>query len=811
VRRHTSLTWELTLLALLALHGLLAALAPPVARRWGRGVFLLCAAAPAATTVWVVTRAPSVLAGEAAVESVQWAEGLGVSVDLRLDAFGLVMVALVSGIGALIFWYAHGYFTKPRPDLGKFAGVLTAFAGSMLGLVLADNVLVLFVFWELTSITSYLLIGFEDRKAEARDAALQALLVTALGGLALLGGLVILGQAAGTYSLSAMLAEPPAGGVVTAGLLLCLVGAFTKSAQVPFHTWLPGAMAAPTPVSAYLHSATMVKAGVYLIARLAPAFAVAPVWRPLVIGVGVATMLVGGYRALRQHDLKLLLAFGTVSQLGFMIALLGAGIPKATFAGVALLIAHGAFKAAVFMVVGIVDHEAGTRDLRRLTGLHAAMPATLLVAAVATASMAGLPPLFGFISKEAALEAFLLPATDFGADMGGTLALLGVVVGSILTFAYSARFLWGAFARKRDVGGRGAAGREVVAAGDVHAPPRSFVAPAALLAGAGLVIGLAPRLVDVLVNQAALALDPRWQPQAIALWHGVNVALALTVLVVGTGAVLFAARRTVERYQALVPPLPGSYDAYQRSVRGLVAGAKRLTGVVQNGSLPTYLMVIMLTVVTLPAPFVIGLLWTPAVPEFAAHGLQTVVSVLVVAATLGAVAARRRFVAVLFLGAVGYGVAILFVIHGAPDLALTQLLVETLIVVLFVLVLRHLPDRFARTELRAYRALRGAVAIAVGLFVFAFTLVAGAARTRPSISGEYLARALPEAHGRNVVNVILVDFRALDTLGEIVVLVVAGIGIASLVTAGWLGGRGSRAEQRGAAAAHDRLEEGADR
>jgi multicomponent Na+:H+ antiporter subunit A len=734
-------------------------------------VFLACGLAPLATVAWAATRAPAILGGQAHTETLAWAPSLGVTIDVHLDAFALVMVVLVSGIGTLIFAYAHAYFTKPRDDLGKFAFALTAFAGSMLGLVLVDNLLVLFVFWELTSITSYLLIGFEDRKAPARDAALQALLTTGAGGLALLGGLVLIGQAAGTYSLSEVLAAPPSGAVVNAGLLLCLLGAFTKSAQVPFHTWLPAAMAAPTPVSAYLHSATMVKAGVYLVARLAPAFAAAPVWRPVVITVGVLTMLVGAYRALRQHDLKLLLAYGTVSQLGFMVALLGAGTPEATFAGVALLLAHGVFKGALFMIVGIVDHSAHTRDVRLLSGLHKAMPVVFVASIVTAASMAGLPPLFGFISKEAAFEGFLHNGEI------GVLALVGVVVGSVLTFAYSARFLWGTFARKEP----GDAG-ELVGPDTVHAPPALFSAPAVLLAVLTVLFGLLPRVVDPLVNHAAVALDPRWHPHTLALWHGFNPALGISMGVIAVGAVLFAARATVERYQSLVPPLPGSQNAYEASVRHTLKGAKRLTGVVQSGSLPAYLGIILLTILLLPGRWLLAMSFPADVP-FETTPLQLGTAIIVVLATLGAVFTTRRFAAVLFLGGVGFAVAVLFVLHGAPDLALTQLLIETLVLIIFMLVLRHLPDRFAPQPFRVDRILRVVLSAGVAAFVFVFALVAGAARTAPSVSGEYLARAYPEAHGRNVVNVILVDFRALDTLGEITVLVVAAIGIASLVLA----------------------------
>ncbi|MDP8978674.1 MAG: DUF4040 domain-containing protein [Actinomycetota bacterium] len=759
------------LLALLALHVAVALAAPPVARRAGRWVFAFCALAPAAVVVWAAGRAGAILAGRAVEETLRWVPALDLAVTLRVDGFSLLMIALVSGVGVLIFAYSWAYF-EPRPDLGRFAAALTGFAGAMLGVVVADNLFVLYVFWELTSVTSYLLIGFEDDKEEAREAALQALLVTVTGGLAMLAGFVLIGAAAGTYSLSQVLADPPTGTPVAVGLLLVLLGAFTKSAQAPFHSWLPGAMVAPTPVSAYLHSATMVKAGVYLVARLAPAFGAVAFWRPLVVGVGVATMLVGGWRALRQFDLKLLLAFGTVSQLGFMTALFGAGTPDATFAGVVVLLAHGAFKCALFLVVGIVDHEAGTRDLRRLSRLRHALPVTFAVAVVAGASMAGLPPLLGFIAKELAYDGLLADAEHLGLA-----PLAGAVAGSVLTFAYTARFLWGGFASPADE----CAGAPPAA--HVHRPPAVFLAPAVALAAVTVVLGVLPGLADGLSAAAATALHEHHEPPHLALWHGVTPALGLSVLTVGAGVAFFAARGRVEALQERVGGLPGGQEAYDATVDGLRRLSEGLTGVVQNGSLPIYLAVILLTVVAVPGGAVLLGGSLPPPPPLAESWPQVVVTAGILAGSVATVTMRRRFAAVLMLGSVGYGVALLFVLQGAPDLALTQFLIETLSVILFVLVLRHLPDRFGHRRWRLGQTLRWVVAVGVGVFMFGFALVAGTARTRQPISRYFLENSLPEAGGHNVVNVILVDFRALDTLGEITVLVVAALGVASLVRA----------------------------
>ena len=757
-------------LALLGLHAVLALAAPVLVRPLGRRVFLVCALAPLATTVWALTQAGRVIgAGTPVVTSVAWAPSLGLSVDLRLDAFALLMVLLVSGIGTLIFGYATGYFATPKTGLGGFAGALTGFAGSMLGLVLADNVLLIFVFWELTSITSFLLIGTDDTKPESRSAALQALLTTGAGGLALLAGLVLLGQAAGTYSFSEILANPPSSAVVSWALVLALLGAFTKSAQVPFHFWLPSAMAAPTPVSAYLHSATMVKGGVYLIARMAPAFALVPVWRPLVLTVGAVTMLVGAYRALREHDLKLLLAYGTVSQLGFMVVMFGIGTPEATFAAAVLILAHGLFKAALFLVVGAIDVQTGTRDIRELSGLRHSMPLAAVAAVVAVASMAGLPPLLGFLAKEAAFEGLL----HGGFGPLGPLTLTAIVSGSAITVAYSARFVYGAFGHSADE----------------PTPLRRragwlLSAPPVLLAVLTVANGLVPLLADDLVNAASQALDPRWESTHLKLWHGFNAALGLSVLAVAGGTALFLARSAVERMQARVPAVPSARGGYNTTIRGVLTAARRTTGVVQNGSLPLYLWVILLTVLVLPAGALVGRTSLPLGIPWATNGMQAALCVIAVVAAIATTAVARRFAAVLLLGAVGYSVAALFVLHGAPDLALTQMLVETLSLVIFVLVLRHLPAKFGRRAHRIDRWLRAAVAGAVGLGVFLFALVAAGVRTATPVSEEHLARSLSEAEGRNVVNVILVDFRALDTFGEITVLLTAALGIASLVFAG---------------------------
>ncbi len=456
----------------LLLHLAVAVVVLATGRVVGARVALVAAGvAPAVGLVWAATQASDVLDGATPTQRWTWVEALDLTFSFRLDGFALLMALIVTGVGALVAAYAVPYFgcSEPPDRLVRYAGTYAAFAGSMLGLVLADDAWTLFVFWEATSITSFVLIGLHEDDGVARAAAQRALLITAAGGLALMGGLVLVGQEAGTTSFAAWAEAPPGGTAVEVGLVLVLLGAFTKSAQVPFHIWLPGAMAAPTPVSAYLHSATMVKAGIVLLARVGPVFGEVGWWRPVVVAVGVTTMLVGGVGALRQHDAKLLLAQGTVSQLGLLVVLLGVGDPAVTAAGVAVLLAHALFKSVLFLVVGAVDHATGTRDVRRLSGVGRSVPVLAGIGAVAAASMAGVPPLLGFVAKESALDALL------HADGGwASVALAGVVLGSVLTVAYTLRWWMGVFTD---------AGTDPAEAATVHhAPAPGLVLPAAVLA-----------------------------------------------------------------------------------------------------------------------------------------------------------------------------------------------------------------------------------------------------------------------------------------------------------------------------------------
>jgi multicomponent Na+:H+ antiporter subunit A len=744
-------------------HLVVAGLLPLVSARSRRAAFGVAAVLPAATLLWALANA-GVALGSGLAETTAWAPALGLAMSFRLDALALAMIVLVSGIGAVILVYCIGYFGSSSPDATRSAAWLLAFAGAMLGLVLADDLLTLYVFWELTSIASFLLVGQGGERREERRAAVQALFVTVFGGLAMLLGFVLLGESAGTYRISEILADPPRGALVTPALLLILLGAFTKSAQLPFHPWLPAAMVAPTPVSAYLHAASMVKAGVYLVARLSPAFADLAVWTVPVLVAGVATMLVGGWRALSATDLKRLLAFGTVSQLGFLMVLFGAGERVPALAGIAMLLAHGMFKAALFLTVGAVDHATGTRDVRTLSGVGRALPGLAIAATLAAASMAGLPPLVGFVGKEAAFEGFL------HGGAADTAVEIGLVLGATLTAAYSARLLWGAFARKP--------GQDAT---EVRRPGPALTLPVWLCAVAGLVLGFASPLTDALGASYAAPYpeDPGYH---LALWHGVGLPLLLSAVALGGGLALHTARA---RLAPLADRSPlDAQRAYEKTIAGIGRVAVVITGRLQVGSLPAYLATILVAFVLLPGvATVLAGAWPTSAPLYH-DAIQLPLAIVVMIAALAVTRARRRFTAVLLVGVIGYGVGGLFIADGAPDLALAQFLVETLSLVAFVFVLRRLPPHFTEERpsrrVRLPKSLRGAAA---GLAVAVFAVVLSAARTEPASTSAELARLAPEAGATNVISAILVDFRALDTVGEIGVLFVAASGVASLVLA----------------------------
>jgi len=745
-----------------------AAVAPWLYRRAGARAGWLLAAWPLLVVAAAVGRlvrpgCPAEAAGW------DWAPTLGLRVGLYVDGLSLLMILLVAGIGALVLVYGGGYL-KGDARLGRFYAQTLLFMGAMLGVSTAGDLISLFVFWELTSIASFLLIGFHHADAGTRSAARQALLVTGGGGLALLAGSLLLGLAGGSFEivqLAGAAASIRSHGHYGAILILVVLGAATKSAQAPFHFWLPGAMAAPTPVSAYLHSATMVKAGVFLLARLAPVLGGTAEWHYLLTLLGVTTMLLGALMALGQTDLKRLLAYSTVSMLGLLVLLLGLDTTMAVEAALVILLVHSLYKGALFMVAGAVDHETGTRNVQDLGGLFRCMPVTAVAAGLAALSMSGFPPLLGYIGKELLYEAKLQ------APGVGWLILGAGVLANALNVAVALT-----------VGIRPFLGRPKRPRAPVHEAPPALLTGPVLLAVLGLVFGLMPgMLAGPVIAPAAAAVHAQATQIELKLWHGVNAVLLLSLATMAVGAGLFAMRKRVrrlgERLALTVPFTPSRI--YGQLLEGLMDLAKDQTRILQHGRLRGYIFTVLAGAVAATAWGAWGYIqWTRPDRLAPVSPVAVVVGMLVVAAALAAVRAASRLGAVLALGGVGFGVSLLYMVYGAPDLAITQLLVETLTMILFVLVLRRLP-RLREFSASRQRLRDGCIAAAVGITMTGLVWQALQVQLGPAISEFYARSSVPLAFGRNVVNVILVDFRALDTLGEITVLAVAALGAVYLL------------------------------
>lgn len=765
------------MLMLLAVF-LLGSLILPLLVRWlGANAFAVAALIPAAAFIHALMLTPQVLhAGDAPFEKIAWIPQLGLDLSMHMDVLGWVLTLIVTGVGALVLLYCRWYFHDDAAGLGQFAGVLLGFAGAMYGLVLTDDLVMLVMFWEVTSILSYLLIGHYRRRATSRRAALQALLVTTLGGLVMFVGVVLLVVDAGTSSIRQILEIAPTGPLVDAAIVMLLIGAISKSALFPFHFWLPGAMAAPTPVSAYLHAAAMVKAGIYLIARFAPIFAFSAPWRPIIVTLGVLTMLLGGIQALRETDLKRILAFGTVSQLGFFAVVVGYGTQAAALAGLALVIGHALFKSALFLIVGIIDRQLSTRDIGELSGVGRQAPVMATVAFISVASMAGIAPTIGFVAKESTLTALLDDA--LAGSPWGVVAIVGVGIGSMLTAAYGARFLWGAFWSKRDA--RGDRMPDTV----WPDPPVGFLAAPIILAGLTLAAGIGAPALDVALHGYAITAEAGREsegPGHLALWHGLEPALGISVLSILLGIGLFlVTRRTGWDLKPRVLRFTAA-DVYYLVVRGVDRLSVLSTTLTQRGSLPVYVGTIFIVVVAAETTALLATdldrltlsAWhTPA---------QLVVAPIMAAAGVFAVRAQKRYTGVVLVSVTGLGMVVLFATSGAPDLALTQILVETVTMVTFALVLRRLPARMGEHNASVGRIPRALLGIGVGVTMAFVAVVATQSRIADPISASFPKLAYQLGHGKNVVNVALVDLRGWDTMGELSVLVLAATGVASLV------------------------------
>lgn len=754
---------------LLSIFGVALA-APAIYRVAGRATGWLLSLAPFSLCLSFVALSGKVAAGEVFAVSYSWVPALGVQLAFYLDGWSLLFALLISFIGVLVLIYT-GHYLEGHPLLGRFFLFILLFMGSMLGLVLADNLFVLYVFWELTSISSYFLIGFDSKRDAARAAALQALLITGAGGLALLAGLVLLGQIVDGAEISKFLDN---GDAIRAhglyGPILCLVllGAFTKSAQAPFHIWLPNAMEAPTPVSAYLHSATMVKAGVYLLGRFSPILGGTDAWFYTVTTAGAVTMTLAAWLTLRQDDLKRILAYSTISALGALVMLLGIGTEKAVKGAVVFLLAHALYKGALFLVAGAVDHETGTRNVKQLGGLARAMPITATAAILAALSMAAIPPLFGFIGKEALYESVYRSGSA-----ALPLTVLAVFASMIFVNVAAVTAIY-PFLKKEP-------GR--MPKHPHEAPVGLWLGPLCLAALSLLGGFFAPFLGETLLAAAFTSIAREKIDLDLALWHGWSFALALSAVTTAGGWLVFVSRdhwgRAASSLRLTSRWAPENW--YALVLQALNFTASWQTRVIQNGYLRYYLFtIITATVLAVGFPLLVRseVELTPHWADFRFYELA--LALLIVLATLMATFTRSRLGAVTALGVVGYGIALLFILFGAPDLAMTQFLVETLMVILFVSVFYFLP-RYAIVSNQSTRARDAFLALIAGTLMGGITMVATSIQWHPPISEYFAENSVPRAHGRNIVNVILVDFRGLDTLGEITVLAVAGIGVFALL------------------------------
>ncbi len=745
---------------------IIAFLAPFIQKHLPKHAWLILDAAPGASFLFYFYLALDFGNSAPISHSVDWIPFLGINLSLYLDGLSLLFLLLITALGFLVVVYS-GTYMKNYDLKDRFYLYLLFFMASMMGLVLSGNLITMFVFWELTSVSSFMLIGFFHEKDESRNASLQALLITVMGGLALLAGIVFINQVTGTFELKELLSNPDAlrnSPFYLPILILIFIGAFTKSAQFPFHFWLPNAMAGPSPVSAFLHSATMVKAGVYLLLRLTPVLGNTEVWQVVLSLFGVTTMFIGSYFALSQTDLKKILAYTTISALGILVMLIGNNTPASIKAATIFLVVHSLYKGALFMLAGSIDKKTGTRNIEELGGLNRAMPLTTAAALVALFSMAGFPPFIGFIGKELIYEANIMTTGP-----ASYLLALGVVSNAIMV-AISGILAWKVFFGKR---------------GNTPLEPtetsfRLWLGPG-VLAVFSFVLAVFPDFFAQNVFSPAVSAAAGMKIDVkIKLWHGFNEVLLLSILTVGLGALLFIFREpvigTVKRLDKALIRFTFS-DAFNTMIESFLVFTKKNTKFIQNGILRVYLMIIF----AVASAFVwFQLIYTQfwKIPfEFdSAPYYEIGLVLLMIGATVFTVVTRSRLTAIISMGVIGWGLALIFAFYGAIDLAITQIMVETLVVVLFVMVIYYLPV-FKLYSNTVGRIRDGLIAVLFGGFMMALTFKAHTLEIYPSISRYFNENSYTLGKGQNIVNVILVDFRALDTMGEIVVLTISAIGV----------------------------------
>lgn len=749
-------------------------------KQFSRGVTALGAIGVSLSSfLLLLSQAPAIFDGAVIIQTWSWLPQLGIDFSFRLDSLALLFALLISGIGTLIYIYAY-YYLNPKNSLSKLYFLLMLFMAAMLGISLSNNLLILLVFWELTSISSFLLVGYWSNYEAAQRGSRMALTITGMGGLAMLGGFILLGQITGTYQIDQILTmteQIQSHALFVPTLLLILLGAFTKSAQFPFHFWLPNAMAAPTPVSAYLHSATMVKAGLFLVARLLPIFAGAALFHNIVTFVGLFTLCMAAFFAIFKEDLKGLLAYSTISHLGLIMCLLGIGSPLAVAAAIFHIINHATFKAALFMIAGIIDHESGTRDLRKLSGLWQLLPFTATLTMITAASMAGVPLTNGFLSKE-------MFFTELVANLSGPVLVGSAIVATlagIFAVTYSIRLVHGVFFD-------GPLGKQVPNK-NAHEPPFGMRAPATLLAFLCILVGLLPALlVEKIVNSTTQATTQNFAFEGthLALWHGFNLPLLMSVIALAGGAVFYfsLAKGGALREIDLDPKLGRLQGRilFDLFLKNLLLNSRRFRRATETGKLQSYLLWIVI--------FTIGLVGFPLLSNGIGSGTRELTHPPALAIVLWMLLFsacwmllwfhHERIKAVLISGAVGLVVTMVFIGFSAPDLALTQITVDVVTTVLLLMSLSLLPQLtpYESSPTRRWRDAIIALGGGLGIATIAWLIMT---RDHNSISWFFLQQSIPLGGGTNVVNVILVDFRGFDTFGEITVLGIAAIGVLSLM------------------------------
>ncbi|MDQ3190960.1 MAG: putative monovalent cation/H+ antiporter subunit A [Bacteroidota bacterium] len=746
----------------------LALIAPGIYTIFKKKAVFVFSLFPLFFLIYLLNLLPQISGGVPVVEFNEWVPVLDVNFSFYADGLSVLFAIIISSIGFLIILYSGEYMNKDK-DAGRFYLFILLFMASMLGLVLAGNIICLFIFWELTSISSFFLIGHKHKEENSRKAALQALLVTGGGGLLLLVGLIIMGQVAGTYEFSELLNNTEIirhNAAYVPVLFLIAAGAFTKSAQFPFHFWLPNAMSAPTPVSAYLHSATMVKAGVYLLARMSPILGETVLWNNLLMYTGAITMFTGAVMAVLQKDLKKILAYSTVSSLGTLVLLIGIGGEFAIKAAIVFLIIHSLYKGSLFLIAGSIDYSIGTRDISKLGGINKFMPFLALAGVLAALSYSGIPPLLGFIGKELIYEAALTVGE------GSSLFIGLAVVANILLVVTAI-----------NTGIKPFFGKNPISNTPKKLPFLLWFIPA-ILAFTGLLLGIFPRiLANAFVSQAVSAVLSIKIEVELALWHEFNVVLFLSILTVALGVGLYFLklyRLENNKYLEIIYNT-GPEKWYDWSINSTLSFANLQTRLLQNGYLRHYLLAIILFLLLL---LVIAIFMHLSPPfDFYFKNIMVYeffIGITIVIATIAVVVTKSRLMAVASLGLAGYGLALIFVLFGAPDIAMTQFTIDTLTVILFVLILYKLPQ-FSTMSSYIVRVRDMIIALITGTIITFIILYVTSSPSDPALKTYFAQNSYVLAHGRNVVNVILVDFRNLDTLVEITVLAVAAIGVYALL------------------------------